>query len=500
MTSPLAFKYPLQSILLDVNLINDSDRTRASYGDLAGLAESITSNGLIHPPVVDTSNRLIAGGRRLRAIRDIIKSPLIPVLVLETLDDAHLAILEAEENIRRLPPTWQERVLGVAKVHEAAKRGAILDSRRWTVVETGAMLAMAFSNVNNMLYLAGFVRAQDGDICNAATISDALKILILRKEKEATKRQAEFLLAKGAEATLTSPTTLALESLTRQTSKDDFFTSVPIDGLGIGVLSPQLDIDEMPGAASTSSLPPVEIPLSHLLYKGDMCDLAYQLGAGICDHIITDPPYGIDMAYLNQENHGIKDIDTVLLEHDVASNLELFPKMFRAAYHLLKPNGFFIFWYDLCHHEKLQTYANEAGFRTQRWPLIWYKTYQCLNQFASKNFTKNFEVAMLCAKGNATLLAPQSTSIWSGTTDDLKIRLSHPFVKPLKLWQWLYTSVAMRGQTVLDPFAGVGSSTIAAIDFGLVPMAFELNDSHYDRLVLNTAEAFRKLNPNTKFI
>lgn len=491
----MTFNYPSQAILISADSINDSDRTRTDFGDLDGLAESIKTNGLIHPPVVDASNRLIAGGRRVRAIRDILKEPQIPVLVLETLDDAHLAILEAEENIRRKAPTWQERVLGVAKVHEIAKRGAVLNSRRWTIVETGEMLGVAFSSVNNALTLARFIRAGDEEIVACSQITEALRVLLTRREREATKAAAAILQDKGVQVQIKSSADTVARLTAAADSDESFFSTAPSGG----VVAPLIDADEMPGASQPSTASQVEIPLSKLVHKGAMEDLCYSLGSGFCDHVITDPPYAIDMANLDQTNHSINDIDSVKIEHDVIDNLALYEKMFPAVHRALRDNGFFIFFYDLDHHEKLQKLARETGFAVQRWPLIWSKSHACINQAAGKNWTKNYEVAMVCRKGNATLLCAQSSSIWTGTADDLKVQLGHPFVKPLKLWQWLFNAVAMRGQTILDPFAGVGSSTIAAIESNLLPIAFELNSAHYDRLVINAANAFRRVNPNTKF-
>ena len=492
------FKFPSQAVLVETKSIDFGQRTRTDYGDLEGLANSIRDNGLIHPPVIDAQNRLIAGGRRCKAMYEHLGCTYIPVIVLETLDDTHLAILEAEENIRRKAPTWQERVLGVEKVHLASKRSAILNARKWTIVETGEVIGVSFASVNNALILARYIHAGDKDILSAATITDALKVLISRREREAQKLQADHLLQKGASAGAL-PSLPSLDAI-KALENSDFFADTKqaiVGNLGVGVCAPT-DDDEMPETGAVSSQPSQTIPLSKMVYKGDMAELCYQLGAGSVHHVICDPPYGIDMTNLQQQNTGM-DIESVRAEHDVESNLELFPKMMKAVYYVLKDGGFFIFFYDLDHHEKLVDLATKTGFRVQRWPLVWHKTHTCLNQAAQKNFTKNYEVALVCSKGNSSLLTPQASSVFAASNDELKVLLGHPFVKPLALWKWIFSAVAIRGQTVLDPFAGVGSSTVSAIDYGLLPIAFEVNADHYDRLVVNTANAFKKLNPNIKF-
>jgi len=87
-----------------------------------------------------------------------------------------------------------------------------------------------------------------------------------------------------------------------------------------------------------------------------------------------------------------------------------------------------------------------------------------------------------------------------GATDEATRNLAHPFAKPSKLWQWVYAAIAHKGQLVLDPFAGVGSSTLAAIEAGLQPLAIEVNDKHYAQLVVNVSEHYKRNLKNVKFV
>lgn len=47
-----------------------------------------------------------------------------------------------------------------------------------------------------------------------------------------------------------------------------------------------------------------------------------------------------------------------------------------------------------------------------------------------------------------------------------KVENEHPTVKPLDLMEWLITLVTAEGQTVLDPFAGSGTTGLAALSTG----------------------------------
>jgi len=59
----------------------------------------------------------------------------------------------------------------------------------------------------------------------------------------------------------------------------------------------------------------------------------------------------------------------------------------------------------------------------------------------------------------------------------VKTRL-HPFQKPLKLLETFITQSTIQGETVLDPFAGVGSTIIAALRTKRTAIGFEMDSEH----------------------
>jgi hypothetical protein len=82
-------------------------RHRKDMGDLKALAESIDRNGLLHPVVITPEKRLVAGARRLRACRDILKWTEIEARIL---DVPSLLAGEHDENEVRKDFTPSERV------------------------------------------------------------------------------------------------------------------------------------------------------------------------------------------------------------------------------------------------------------------------------------------------------------------------------------------------------------------------------------------------------
>jgi DNA modification methylase len=228
-----------------------------------------------------------------------------------------------------------------------------------------------------------------------------------------------------------------------------------------------------------------------MLFQGDSIrDVLPSWEPDCVDHIICDPPYGIDMDMLNQGNdgHAYKDITRVEATHQVAENEDLFERMFPVLYRVLKPTGYCICFADIMQWQRLYDNAIKAGFKVQRWPFIWCKTSQCMNQYAQANFTKNIEIAIVCRKDKATLGRPVQTSYFACSREQTQ---SNPFAKPFALWEFLINSVSMQGQTILDPFAGEGSSTLACLKSFRRPLAIERDATHFPYLKENVINHFK---------
>ena len=67
-------------------------------------------------------------------------------------------------------------------------------------------------------------------------------------------------------------------------------------------------------------------------------------------------------------------------------------------------------------------------------------------------------------------------------------KIQHPTVKPLTLLEWLVELITPPGGTVLDPFAGSGTTLQAAINKGFTPIGIE-QDADYIKLIEKRLEA-----------
>lgn len=108
-------------VMMPVSEIVVANRLRADVGKVSALALSIQTIGLLHPIVLNSRRELVAGERRLTAVKEL-GWKAVPCRIVATLDDAVAALLaERDENTCRQPLTDREKA-------EAAHRLMKLES------------------------------------------------------------------------------------------------------------------------------------------------------------------------------------------------------------------------------------------------------------------------------------------------------------------------------------------------------------------------------------
>lgn len=509
-------KIPITSII-------QTDRQRQDLGDIQGLAESIKRYGIIHPPVVsrnpdNISYTLVAGGRRTAACLHLGYTE-IEVNFREELSLEDIHELELEENLRRKSLTWQEHVLAIDDLHSKRCRKAALSGSEWFRDMTGEMLGCSRGSVNNAIRMAQELRKdlKKAGIWTCDSASDALKYLLKKQVDDATAELARRTIATANAQPVSVPTPPDLGDLYNDSpipASTDFVThwkdtshrieleTLVKNGIPKGYIFGQYrlvnEIAYMGEYNEEFPIPEFEqwynqtlqslqtvIPLLSMLTNQSCLQYMSSRGPAWCDHIITDPPYAIDMDMLEQASGGIQNIEDVADEHNVLENKCLLDAFIRCAYTSLKDNGFLVFWCDQMQWQYCYDIAMSCGFKVQRWPLTWVKTSSCKNGAALKNFTKNTEIAMVCRKGNASLAMTAATSVVQGPHDEMRETFGHPFVKPFIIWEFIARHICQPNSYIYEPFAGRGSGVISLLRMGHRVCATEMQENHFNHLIQN---------------
>jgi DNA modification methylase len=455
---------PISSVVLGSRL----SRQYGGYKNLESLAENIQQNGLIHPIVLsantDGTYKVVAGGRRFRALVDILgvtelhhavtSDPTrFGYLLKEELSASDLDSLltEIAENLDRDEVDWRDELEMIVTGWKLAKYRADSNGEVLLMRNFGAMLGVSYAQVQAATAIYDDFLARPERYAQCQSIRQAYATKLKQAAIDVTKVLATKSLAEPS--AVAAPSNLAQNE------------------------------------PSSEGPAPVVISLSNAFFNQSGIDYM-EAHPNAFDHIVTDPDYAVEVDTLLSNMSGAA---AGVAQSSVADSLADLRRLIPAAYNALRPSGFFIFWYDLDHHEKLQGFCRSAGFSVQRWPIIWHKVDCRSNAAPQYNFCKNVEYAMVCRKGNATLTSVQLSSLFAGPTGDVTKVLGHPFAKPFWLWRKLYTAIASPSQLVFDPCVGSGSAAIAAAQMQLRPLGCEINPDHYARLIVNLQTAYNDI-------
>jgi ParB/RepB/Spo0J family partition protein len=183
MTSGVFHSLPVDSIE-----IHREARQRRDISRTDDLEDSIARLGLIHPIVVTREKVLVAGERRLTAIKKL-GWDRVPVQYTDEVEPRMLAAIELEENIKRRDIPWQDQVAALSAFHELHKE----DDPTWTMEQTGEAIGIGKMAVSEQLSIAKKLESGDVRVASADRLSTARSIV--RRDKE-RKRHDEAIVMK----------------------------------------------------------------------------------------------------------------------------------------------------------------------------------------------------------------------------------------------------------------------------------------------------------------
>lgn len=196
------------------------------------------------------------------------------------------------------------------------------------------------------------------------------------------------------------------------------------------------------------------------LIHGDCLDIMPQLQTESVDFILTDPPYLVN--YRDRSGRSI---------HGDRNGDWLNPS-FRELFRVLKNDSFAISFYGWNRIDQFFNAWNSSGFRAVG-HFVFPKPYASNSRYLEYRH----ECAYLLAKGNPEKpTRPLSDVLSWGKASGNHY---HPTQKPLDLMEQLVGAFTVPDDVVLDPFAGSGTTALAAATLGARYIAIEKDRQYY---------------------
>lgn len=394
------------------------DRQRKKFDEksIRDFANELAEVGLIHPLTVEKDNTLVAGERRLRALKllfsegkevrhgpAILNNGIVPIVIWENLSPAQRYALELSENVGRENLTWQEKGAALVKLHNfRSEQSEFMHSLVDTAVEAGASV----NTVREALVIQRHI--ENPAVASADSPKEALKVI---KKIEEAKHRA--------------------------------------------TLAQSFDLEKTP----------------HTLIHGDAYAHLDKLESGIFDCIITDPPYGIGADSFGDQ------AGTAHEYTDSPEDYEAFRNIIPGeSYRLAKPEAFLYTFCDLSRFSELDLHFTLAGWKVWPRPLIWNKLGGGMLPQPLYGPRYSYECILFARKGDRRVVKSAAPDVLSYAP--IK-RLLHGAQKPVVLYCDLLSRVCLPGDRILDPFGGSGTGLVAANSLKLTAVVIEKEEASY---------------------
>jgi len=192
---------------------------------------------------------------------------------------------------------------------------------------------------------------------------------------------------------------------------------------------------------------------------GDSVQVMAGFPSNSIDFVLTDPPYLV--GYTDRSGRSIAN----------DKNDEWVRPAFREMFRVLKPDSLAVSFYGWNRVDTFMSAWKQAGFRVVG-HMVFTKPYASKSAFVGYQH----ECAYILAKGRPAVPAQPRSDVqpWEYTGNR-----HHPTEKPVSILQPLIESFTQPGAIVLDPFAGSGSTCVAAVQAGRRYIGIELLEQYH---------------------
>lgn len=212
------------------------------------------------------------------------------------------------------------------------------------------------------------------------------------------------------------------------------------------------------------------------IYKMDCRDGLRDMARGgvLVDCVITDPPYLIEYASRRRQDKEHKFCKTIQNDNNPQLIVDVIPLL----YDVMKNDTPL---YMFCGSDKVDFFKQQIERRfTVKNIIVWDKGNHTAGDLEAQ-YGKRYEFIIYANKGRAKFNpdVPRYEDIWKFARVTGKEQI-HQNQKPTDLLSRIINQHTRRGDLVLDPFAGSGSTAVAAYRLQRDYIGFEIDDEYYE--------------------
>lgn len=430
-------------MLVAINEIKvDRDRIREDFGDIEDLANSIATKGLLQPIVLrkgpNGEFRLVAGGRRLAAHMHN-RATHIEARLIEDMDEISAKEAELEENVRRKDLNWVEEVRAVRALYDLkVDKFGPFPGERYTLDQAEKDVGKVKSQISVDLNLAKALEKYP-DLAEEPTKQAAWKRY---KRNEETAIRAEVArrtrdnVEKHAEKVVEQPQQARTQSAT-----------------------------EKPKEAVRQPIKKITWKGKGVLFLGDSRDVLRLYPEKSVDCIVTDPPYALGMFKEGDTTSGSRLAQNAghMYDDDPAEMMNILDQVFFHAARVLKDDGHAYVFFHMTKYEEFFLMLRKHFGTCEETPLVWIKNTPGIGD-PNRSWVYAYEPCFFINRGRS-LVKPQAFNYLKYDTVPPGKKI-HPTQKPDQLLRHIISASCVADEVVLDPFAGSGSTLVAASQVG----------------------------------
>ena len=439
-----------QSPATDIVVREDRHRQKISRKPLDSLMDSIREAGQIQPGVCHYNEvdelELLVGERRLRACM-VLQIPFKYYVKEEVASPFLLELIQLDENLQREDLDWRDEIKAKARLHTllTEMHGEAVSGTPGghTFELTAEHIGVKKSILQEDVTLAGFLEVPEVE----ASVNKTTAKKIVKRMIEQVQRHEQL--------------TAALKIAEKQSVEDQ----APLTEKARA----EVKVKEMEAAAKRQlegkpEPPKPETQLEQqLIYFNKRCLLGkmeeriLSFADESFDIVCFDPPWGVEFDQVRNSGGGTKDYDDdpYLFEQKITEWIKLIRQK-------MKPDSHLYMFFGIVRHDFIYATLEEAGFETNRMPLIWHKK----GAHVTRNPTiwpgRSYEPIAYARKGSKPLVKMGAPDVIQTPMPTPSIKDIHPSAKHPEIYRELLLRSASPSDTILDPMAGSGMFAVAA--------------------------------------